>query len=410
MPSNRSPWLLVVLLVCAAPLAASDFRKWTDERGRVVEARMTGRDGDSIILELKDGRKIPYPLAKLSDADRHEASHWKPEETPQTADDTPAAGTELNFDDLWPDRISFKDDPEIEIVSEDTDKKEFIYESANFRYIADARLSKTVVSGFARMFETTHLFCRTLPLGLTGGVKTDGKYLIRLYEKFEDYVKDGGPPTSAGVFMGGRNVILVPFRSIGVRPVGSGYMLDRDKSNKTLPHEIVHQLTPNCYYASGALGWFTEGIAEYVSVTPYRSGSYNVRNNVRDIIEYATAYGSKNKGGRALGKEIVLPPLEKWMLQSYESFLANANLNYGAGLLITTYFFHMDRDGDAARIRKFLAAMHEGKKDSEALQVLLDGDTFDSLQNHITRAFKSQRINITFKGTVATSGSTLADD
>lgn len=273
---------------------------------------------------------------------------------------------------------------------------EFIYESANFRYIADARLSKSVVSGFARMFETTHLYARSLPIGLNGGVKTDGKYLIRLFETFESYVQAGGFPMSSGVFFLGGNLILVPFNSLGVRPVGSGYMLDRDKSNKTIAHEIVHQLTPKNYFAPGAVGWFSEGIAEYIAVTPYRSGSYAVNGNVRDIIEYATANGSKNQGGRALGNDITLPPLEKWMLQSYQSFIADGALNYGAALLITTYFFHMDREQDATRIQKFLTALHQGKQGREALEILLDGDSFESLQEQITRAFKRERINLTF--------------
>lgn len=400
---------VIFLLTCGGLLADDGFRVWTDGRGREVTAKMAGMDGDMIVLELKDGRKVPYPLAKMSDADRHTASQWKPTaEAPQKA--AGPESDELNFDTNWPDRVSFKDDPEIEIISEDADKKEFIYESANFRFVADARLSKAVVSGFARMFETTHLYCRTLPLGLTGGVKTDGKYLIQLFEKYEDYVKAGGRPRTAGVFKSSKNLIMVPLRSLGVRPVGSGYMLDRDKSNKTLPHEIVHQLTPFCYYAAGAHGWFTEGIADYVAVTPYRSGSYNVRNNVGDIIKYATAYGSKNMGGRAIGTEIVLPPLEKWMLQSYADFISKPHLNYGAALLITTYFFHMDREGDAARIRKFLVAKHNKKQGREALGVLLDGDSFESLQEQITRAYKRRRINLTFSASAPIGSTTLTDD
>jgi hypothetical protein len=390
-------------------LADNGYRVWTDERGREVTAKMVGMDGDSVVLELKDGRKVPYPLAKLSDADRSAASQWKPSGKPPPETDVPAAEG-LNFNANWPARVSFKEDPEIKIVSENPDKKEFIYESANFRYIADARLSKTVVSGFARMFETTHLFCRTLPLGLTGGVKSDGKYLIRLFEKFEDYVSAGGPAKFEGVFLHHENAILVPFKSLGVRPVGSSYMLDRDKCNRTLPHEIVHQMTPGCYYEAGADGWFTEGIADYVANTPYRNGSYNVRGNIRDIIAYATAYGSDNTTGRAIGTDIVLPSLEKWLLQSYDEFQVNADLNYGAALLITTYFFHMDRKGDAARIRKFLAALHEEKEGLEALNVLLDGDTFESLQDQITRGLKRERVNLTFSASAPSKQSTGEDE
>jgi hypothetical protein len=108
---------------------------------------------------------------------------------------------------------------------------------------------------------------RELPLAISGGVKQEGKYQILLFETEQSYNSAGGPPGSAGVFIGGKNIVMVPLTSLGVRPVGSGYMLDRDKSNKTLPHELVHQLTPDNYYAHGSMGWFTEGLAEYVAVT-----------------------------------------------------------------------------------------------------------------------------------------------
>jgi hypothetical protein len=394
------------LLLIAPALAHEGFRIWTDERGRKVSAKIVTADAESVILQLEDGRKVPFALSKLSHEDRKVVSLWRP--------DAPAAKEQndvaLNFDAEWPTRVSFKEDPEVQTVSENAEKMEFIYESANFRYIADARLSKSVVSGFAQMFETTHLYCRELPLGLNGGVKTNGKYMIRLFEAFDSYVQAGGPPSSAGVYFGGENLILVPFSSLGVRPVGSGYMLDRDKSNKTLAHEIVHQLTPKPYFEAGAVGWFSEGIADYVAVTPYRSGSYAVSGNLRDMIEYVTAYGSKNEGSRALGADIMLPPLEKWMLQSYEDFRANSSINYGAALLITSYFFHMDRLKDGARVKKFLGALHQGKKGKEALDLLLDGDSFDALEEQIVRAYKREGVNLRFLESVQLGNASAADE
>ena len=56
---------------------------------------------------------------------------------------------------------------------------------------------------------------------------------------------------------------MVPLESLGVRTLGSGYTLDRGKSNNTLPHELIHQLTPPPYFRHGSVGWFIEGIAEY---------------------------------------------------------------------------------------------------------------------------------------------------
>jgi hypothetical protein len=173
-------------------------------------------------------------------------------------------------------------------------------------------------------------------------------------------------------------------------------MLDRDESSKTLPHEIIHQLTPNAYFAEGARGWFTEGIAEYVAITPYRSGSFSVKMNSRPIIEYVTAYGKDRNGGRALGEEIRLGSLKKYMTLPYSDFTNDAQINYGCAVLITYYFFHMDRKEDGARIKKFLKALKEGKKGEVALDVLLDGQTWEELEADIAKAYSSKGIKFTF--------------
>lgn len=384
---------LIHLLLLAAFSQAAEIRAWTDHQNRKIEARMLGMDGESVILELKDGRKLPYPLEKLSAADAEYARSQSKEAEPKAAD---AESSATNFDDPWPERIKFSEDPAIVVVEESAEKKRFVYESANYRYTCDVRLSKSVVKGFAVMFEATHLFCRTLPLAIDGGVRTDGKLQILLFEKDVDYEKAGGLPGSAGVFMGDRHLVMVPLTSLGVRPVGSGYMFDRDKSSKTLPHELTHQLTPIAYFRTAAKGWFSEGLAEYVAVTPYRSGSFTVRNNHRDIVDYVTGYGSKDKGGRALGKEISLPDLKSFMLQSYTTFLEDPQLNYGGGLLITYYFLQMDGEGDGMRIKNFLKALRKGKSREEALTVLLDGRTFEELEAEIAKAWGRRGVDLTF--------------
>jgi len=391
----RIPPLFLLLASLAAH--GSEIRIWTDDQGRKVEASMVRVDGDAVILKLQDGREIPYPLTKLSAADRKNVSE---QQNPPTGNFPPdkSPGTKLNFDEPWPDSIRFSEDPEIKTVEEDAEKKSFIYESANYRYICDVRLSKSVVKGFAVMFEATHLYCRTLPLAINGGVRIDGKFQILLFEEFEDYVAAGGPATSAGVFIGRKNAVLVPLGSLGVKPLGSGYTLDRDKSSTTIPHELTHQLSPRCYFVEGAMGWFSEGIAEYVGNSPYRSGIFNVRGNQRPLMEYVTGYGAKEMGGRALGTEIKLPDLKSFMLQDYASFQEQPQLGYGCGLLMTTYFLHMDGEGDGKRMKAFLKALHEGKEGEEALEVLLDGRTFGKLQEEFTKAWSRKGVDFVFPG------------
>ncbi|MES2982010.1 MAG: hypothetical protein V4727_06825 [Verrucomicrobiota bacterium] len=388
---------ILILFVASSMLSMGRQieRIWTDDQGRNTKALLLRVENGNAILQLPSGKESPFPITKLSKDDQlwiQNFSQEKEKGTPETA-----AATKLNFENPWPDLIKFNDDPQIVTVKEDKDKKEFVYESANYRYNSDVRLGNSVVKGFAVLFEATHQFVRELPLAVDGGAKKDGKYEIFLFEFEKDYTSAGGPPGSAGVYIGGKNIVMVPLTSLGVKKSGSGYTLDRDKSSKTLPHELVHQLTPDPYYAQGSMGWFTEGLAEYVAVTPYYAGgTFNVKGNSKPIIEYATAYGKGGAGGRALGKDLKIGPLKNFMLQSYSSFVANAQVNYGCGMLITNYFFHMDREEDGARIKKFLAALREGKQGDAALEVLLDGQTWLELEKDIAKAYSKKGVDFTF--------------
>lgn len=368
-------------------------RIWTDDQGRNTKALLLRVENGNAILQLPSGKESSFPIAKLSKDDQLWIQNYSQEKEPS---DT-KSGDDLNFQDPWPDRIKYSEDPEIVTIKEDKDTKEFVYESANYRYICNVRLNNSVVKGFAVLFEATHQFVRELPLAVNGGAKKNGKYEIYLFEFEKDYIAAGGPPGSAGVYIGGKNIVMVPLTSLGVKKAGSGYTMDKDKSSKTLPHELVHQLTPNPYYAHGSMGWFTEGLAEYVAVTPYYAGGlFNVKGNSKPIIEYATAYGKGGTGGRNLGEKIKLGPLKNFMLQSYSSFTANSQVNYGCGMLITNYFFHMDRDEDAARIKKFLQALREGKQGEAALGVLLDGQTWLELEKDIAKAYSKKGVDFTF--------------
>lgn len=396
-PRCTSTFCLMILSCMTAILPA---RTWTDVNGRKLEGKLVASDDREIVVRLENGKNVTIQRIRLSKEDLdfldNEAEESGDEEDAKLAEEKPAAPLE-NFDAPWPENIRFTENPEIRIVTEDAENKEFVYESTNYRFICDVRLSKQVVNGFSVMFEATHDYCRALPLALSGGVKNDGKYHILLFETKASYIKAGGPPESAGVFIPGRNVVMVPLSSLGVRPVGSGYMLDRDQSSGTLIHEITHQLTPRPYYSEGSMGWFSEGIAEYTTATPYRNGKFKVKSNFDDIVAYATAFGKDNSRGRSLGTEIKAPSLKRFFLMDYDDFTGdNANFNYGFGLVLTTYFLHLDGEGDAARIKQFLKALRAGDEGQDALDVLMDGRDYAEMEEAITKGWKRKGIDIEF--------------
>ncbi|HQW30456.1 MAG TPA: hypothetical protein PK529_14785, partial [Verrucomicrobiales bacterium] len=194
----------------------------------------------------------------------------------------------------------------------------------------------------------------------------------------------------------GEGDILIPLTSLGVKKVGSNYSVDYDKENTTLSHEISHQLTDVEYYAEGARGWFTEGMAEYIANSGYRSGKFDI-NDLQKLIAKVTAYGADGRGGRALGEEFSAPDLQEFYMQSYDSFLSNAQLSYGLGALLVYYYFHMDENKDAANIKGFLKALKEDKKPPEVFEPLLAGRTWDEMEAAITQGWRSRGVKINFK-------------
>jgi len=388
-------------IVCLAAMAvfgglamAVEPRLWVDEQGRELRASYSGMsdDGESVLLKLEDGTEVPFPLARFSQACQFYVKLMI-ESPPVVKPD----GPEYNFDSPWPDIVGFREDPEIEVIREDRKSGEFVYESLNFRYISDVRLSPSVVRGFALLFEATHEFCKAMPIGMGEGVRTDGKYLIKLYDERESYIEAGAPRSSSGVFMGGRNLVKVPLESLGVRKVGSSYHLDRRVTNRVVAHEVVHQLTPPQYFGNAQFNsWFIEGIAEYVAATSYRAGQYNLRSGRRMIVEYATGYSKADNRGRNIGTDVSLSSLEDFMNLPYNQFTRrNGNFNYAVGLLLTYYFIHLDGDGDAANLKAYKRAILDGKGNEEATKVLLNGRSFEELEQDIENGWR--RYGVRFK-------------
>lgn len=388
-----------LLLWSASSLQA---RTWKNKKGKTVQATLLSVEGDKVKLKAQNGRVYPLKIESLSQKDQDFIKKWQEKQANDATgkkenDAKPlAAGFIDNFENEWPTLISLERGFEISTISEE--KGKYVYHSPRYEFIADVKLRKSVVKRFAELFEATHQYMQKLPIS---SQKAQDKEKIKrnrilLFETKDAYHRAGGPQGSAGVFMGGRNVIMVPLTSLGVKKVGKGYSVDRDKNNKTLPHEITHMICDGCYYAPGAMGWFSEGLAEYVGVTPYRSGKYIVRGNLKAVREYVTSFDFDTQSGRSLTKNIQVRDLKSYMFMPYSDFTADGNKNYGVGLLMTYYFFHMDDKGSRKRINNFLRALQQGKRGQEAVDFLLDGRTYKELAKDISNAWRSRGIKLKF--------------
>ncbi len=63
---------IIAMNLAAEPQVASDsMRTWTDATGRKIEASLNGfQDEHNLILKLKDGRLVPFPIEKLGPEDK----------------------------------------------------------------------------------------------------------------------------------------------------------------------------------------------------------------------------------------------------------------------------------------------------------------------------------------------------
>jgi hypothetical protein len=285
------------------------------------------------------------------------------------------------------------------VISEDAKTGVYVYESPHYRFTCDVRLTSDVLRNFAMMFETTWKYVNAVPLALDGGALRLGRLDVKLFETQEGYVRGGGMPGSAACYIPAEGAVLAPLSSLGLRKTGTGFSLDTNGTNAVLIHELAHQLTP-LSYLNPALnnGWFVEGLAEYISATPYSWGYFRLDPQGNAVLAYVTAYGEDRKLGRALGKKLRAPRLRDFMRMDYRSFAgANANGNYGLGLLLTHYFLHLEGGGKSGRISEYLKGLRAGATGEASLKPLLVGGSFEKLEADFAAAWRRKGVEIVFE-------------
>ena len=379
--------LIAGLAVWLAVVPASG-RTWTNRLGRTFDAEFVRVDGANVIFSLPNGRKFSSPLADLSAGDQASLQAGGQVRSLEMS--------AANFGRPWPREVRLDRPVVCKTVSEDAKAGRYIYESPGYRFTCDARVTDDALRNLSVMFEATLKYAKSVPLGLAGRER-NGKLDILLFGTMREYCRAGGPPNSAGCFA--RGVVLVPMESLGLKEGNTGFSLDGKNDNKVLIHELIHQLTPNVYMQPGSRGWFSEGLAESMSITPYNWGYFSPDIHGNIVKAYVTASGVDGRGGRGLGTHIKAPKLKEFFLMPYRAFaMENGQFNYGVGLLLTEYFLHMEGGGKAFRITKFLQGLHAGQQGEAALAPLLGGGSYEKLEGEISAAWARIGVQIDFGG------------
>jgi len=303
---------------------------------------------------------------------------------------------EGNFDRPWPTRIEAPTPLRIETLSEDRDGEGYRYATRHFEFHAEVRLDRDLVLEYARMYEATHALCRALPLNLRNPPgRGEERFKTRMFTTLEEYHAAGGPMGTSGAFRPKDWVILVPLENVAGR-VGGGATASTDASGPslTLIHEIVHQMKEP---ATMRAPWFVEGLAEYVTSAAYTHGRFSLANHRADLINYVVRRGNRQKPGYGLGYEIDVPALEEFMnLPNHQFAAVEGRRNYAVAALLVYYFCHMDGRGDGAAIKEYVRRLQLGLPPGHAVEALLDGRSYEELQQSFQRAWAAHGIRLRF--------------
>lgn len=403
---------VLLFLLAAFPASGEEAsRKWTDLSGRSFEGALVSATPAAVKIRRADGKVFEVTREKLSKEDNDYLATAKPAgEEPKPA---PAPlpghlarfggmlagydGKGPNFDAPWPGETGIDQEPAITVIEENAESRRYVYESPHFRFESNVVLRPSLLSKVAMMFEACFQTHHDVPLNNRRTRSPQApKLKARLFETMAEYQAAGGPQGSAGVYMGGPDEFLVPLEKLGVKKVGSGYMFDYAGDFHTMYHEVTHQLWADLGDYAGI--WMIEGFAEFMATAPYRNGRFSFSRQPKFALEYATGYGKKEQGGRALGENITMPKLEKLLTMSQATFYENGNANYGYGLLLVYYFILLDGKGDGALFRDCIRGIQEGKSQPEALKVLMAGRSYEDLEKEVATAFRKKGIKISFGG------------
>jgi len=379
------------LLALTLLISSAHGRIWTDNLGRKFEAKLVKLTGDSVVLNIS-GKQRSFSLSQLSEQDRLFLSRTQstPSYTPVRVPQRPQPKRRVE------EQVQIQADTSILVqrLRAEPQNRRWVYGTPNFEFICDEDLGIGTIRQFAWMFESVWQFCDRFPYSLPR-LKAQQNVRMKTYliSDYNDYVRQGGPPGSGGVYQPGLDVILIPFQSLGITKAGNSYKIREKSGNYVLRHEIAHQLMVG---QTQQAGWFIEGSAEYICTVPFRQNRMLLTHHQKSVVEYTSSYGWEQSGGRNLGRNLTLTHLEEFMQPNYQTFLERKHA-YTHALLLYYYFAKFDGDRKGTRLARYVASLQDGRPESVARQALLDNRSYQQLEADFVKAWNTVGIRIKFE-------------
>ena len=263
--------MLPVVMVCSglapgqqAPAQAS--REWTSVDGKKITAEFLGVQGTSVALKVAGGQVSLVPLVKLSADDnafiRKNSFVYHP------------------VWQAWPPDTDYAM-RNVPVKEEPGMANSFIYTTPHFRFRSDVNLGTPLMKDLAQVFELTYSLHTKSPFGILAQPKKD-LFDAWLFGTTENYMRAGGLPGTAGIYLLKEKVFLAPLEQMGVRPGSAGWRKESGSyDSSTVIHELTHMLTHDML--NNLPLWVNEGYAEYISNIPIENGSFKTsRENIRE--------------------------------------------------------------------------------------------------------------------------------
>lgn len=359
-------------------VASAGARTWTDKKGRKIEAEYLSQTKEAVHLKLKNGKKVSVPFSNLSGADlkflidaeiaaadREKETRAGDERMEKKEDESGGGeGIVVEVADLaWnrpvPKEVALKAPVE---VQEEKNGDSIHYSSANFRLVADSRVSSKTVEAMLEAAELTLLYCSELPFGLKHGFpRVNGKYEIETIAETDDWVKAGHPRDSWAAMNSTKGNPIFCFEINEIRTSGRASEAKLKQVTEYVIYYVCRAMIPESY-RNELGGWFYTGLPRLLQMSHISEGKMDLSQMVVDIRDRMVG----RKPGRELifDKTVELPPFPK-LLEMQEGGVPDAAARRkltAQFLVIVGYLMFLEDGGKATGLKEGLRYIHDFEK------------------------------------------------
>lgn len=387
-----APVKILSVLAGLSLAGSAQARIWTNDRGATVVAVLVAVRDAEVDLKLRDGRIVAVPRNVFSGADQAYILEWAKSggtlpDTDAEADNLPvqeASGVRYvplapNWDAPWPEKAAAPGFLLVKTVQE-TDELS-VYEADHFVMESPGKLPEAERMALARRFETILAALAAVPMNLAVARRPSRKYLVRVCFQKEEFNKAPGLRNG----------------NLKFSPTSFTVLLLRDKKGRALELSAVDPRFAVTHWVAQSMDlehWLVDGFSAYMAFLPVEKEALVFRKlpgRLASMLPRAVRTGREP-----------LPALADLLARDSAHSAAGHGLSakgdaprYWADLLWAVYWFHLEGDGKAVRLRRYLKA-RDAEDGVRAHAILLDGKTPEEVQKEMAAAWKKLGVKLKF--------------